>query len=97
MKIAIFAILIISMGIMISVSPEAHAIDLGVSHIIGDIKHHLNDSEIHNTAQDNDTSLEQNMNPPLKNNQDMDDIENNTDFTSKFIDVDNSIFDIYLS
>ncbi|WP_296863717.1 hypothetical protein, partial [uncultured Methanobrevibacter sp.] len=69
----------------------------GVSHIIGDIKHHLNDSEIHNTAQDNDTSLEQNMNPPLKNNQDMDDIENNTDFTSKFIDIDNSIFDIYLS
>ena len=72
MKIAIFAILIISMGIMISVSPEAHAIDSGVSHIIGDIKHHLNDSEIHNTAQD-------------------------TDFTSKFIDIDNSIFDIYLS
>lgn len=96
MKIAIFAILIISMGIMISVSPEAHAIDLGVSHIIGDIKHHLNDSEIHNTAQDN-TSLEQNMNPPLKNNQGMDDIENNTDYTSKFIDIDNSIFDIYLS
>ena len=94
MKIAIFAILIISMGIMISVSPEAHAIDSGVSHIIGDIKHHLNDSEIHNTAQDNDTTLEQNMNPPLKNNQDM---ENNTDFTSKFIDIDNSIFDIYLS
>ena len=91
MKIAIFAILIISMGIMISLSPEAHAIDLGVSHIIGDIKHHLNDSEIHNTAQ------EQNMNPPLKNNQGMDDIENNTDFTSKFIDIDNSIFDIYLS
>ena len=30
-------------------------------------------------------------------NQDMDDIENNTDFTSKFIDIDNSIFDIYLS
>ena len=87
MKIAIFAILIISMGIMISVSPEAHAIDSGVSHIIGDIKHHLNDSEIHNTAQDNDTSL----------NQSMDDIENNTDFTSKFIDIDNSIFDIYLS
>ena len=29
MKIAIFAILIISMGIMISVSPEAHAIDSG--------------------------------------------------------------------
>ena len=73
------------------------AIDSGVSHIIGDIKHHLNDSEIHNTAQDNDTSLEQNMNPPLKNNQSMDDIENNTDFTSKFIDIDNSIFDIYLS
>ena len=97
MKIAIFAILIISMGIMISVSPEAHAIDSGVSHIIGDIKHHLNDSEIHNTAQDNDTSLEQNMNPPLKNNKSMDDIENNTDFTSKFIDIDNSIFDIYLS
>ena len=88
MKIAIFTILIISMGIMISLSPEAHAIDLGVSHIIGDIKHHLNDSEIHNTAQDNDTALEQNMNPPL---------ENNTDFTSKFIDIDNSIFDIYLS
>ena len=86
MKIAIFAILIISMGIMISVSPEAHAIDSG-----------LNDSEIHNTAQDNDTSLEQNMNPPLKNNQSMDDIENNTDFTSKFIDINNSIFDIYLS
>ena len=58
MKIAIFAILIISMGIMISVSPEAHAIDSGQS---------------------------------------MDDIENNTDFTSKFIDIDNSIFDIYLS
>ena len=82
MKIAIFAILI--------------AIDSGVSHIIGDIKHHLNDSEIHNTAQDNDTSLEQNMNPPLKNNQDMDDIKNNTD-SSKFIDIDNSLFDIYLS
>ena len=70
MKIAIFAILIISMGIMISVSPEAHAIDSG--------------------------SLEQNMNPPLKNNQDMDDIKNNTD-SSKFIDIDNSLFDIYLS
>ena len=56
----------------------------------------VNDSEIHNTAQDNDTSLEQNMNPPLKNNQDMDDIKNNTD-SSKFIDIDNSLFDIYLS
>lgn len=64
MKIVIFAIFIISMGIMISASPDAHASDLGAFHPIDDINHYLNDSNIQNNC----TTSGQIVNPLLKNN-----------------------------
>lgn len=84
MKIAIFAILIISMGIIISASPESHAIDPGFSHVIGDIEGQLNDCAINSTIHDNSTSLGKIMNSPIN-------------FTSMPLDIDNSLFDTYLT
>ena len=79
MKIAIFAIFIISMGIMISASPDAHASDLSAFHSIDNINHHLNDSNI----QDNCTTSGPIVNPLLKNNM--------NNITSMPIDQDNNL------
>lgn len=84
MKIAIFTILAISMGIMILASPEAHAIDSDISHTIGDIDHQLNGNEIYNTIHDNYTTIGQIIN-------------NSLNFKSMPLDIDNSLFDTYLT